>query len=105
MNLEQVKKQLSKFNAEKQKVENKKQAKIKELEEKKAEALKVFDDKLAELQKNIKKLETQKAGMEKLLKQLKDMEVSTDDMFSKKEEKTEVVEEENVNVFNGWENE
>lgn len=105
MNLEQVKKQLSKFNAEKQKVENKKQAKIKELEEKKVEALKVFDDKLAELQKNIKKLETQKAGMEKLLKQLKDMEVSTDDMFSKKEEKTEVVEEENVNVFNGWENE
>ena len=105
MNLEQVKKQVSKFNAEKQKVENKKQAKIKELEEKKAEALKVFDDKLAELQKNIKKLETQKAGMEKLLKQLKDMEVSTDDMFSKKEEKTEVVEEENVNVFNGWENE
>ena len=105
MNLEQVKKQLSKFNAEKQKVEYKKQAKIKELEEKKAEALKIFDDKLAELQKNIKKLETQKAGMEKLLKQLKDMEVSTDDMFSKKEEKTEVVEEENVNVFNGWGNE
>ena len=105
MNLEQVKKQLSKFNAEKQKVENKKQAKIKELEEKKVEALKVFDDKLAELQKNIKKLETQKAGMEKLLKQLKDMEVSTDDMFSKKEEKTEVVEEENVNVFNSWGNE
>ena len=104
MNLEQVKKQLSKFNAEKQKVEYKKQAKIKELEEKKAEALKIFDDKLAELQKNIKKLETQKAGMEKLLKQLKDMEVSTDDMFSKKEEKTEVVEE-NVNVFNGWGNE
>lgn len=104
MNLEQVKKQLSKFNAEKQKVENKKQAKIKELEEKKVEALKVFDDKLAELQKNIKKLETQKAGMEKLLKQLKDMEVSTDDMFSKKEEKTEVVEE-NVNVFNSWRNE
>lgn len=104
MNLEQVKKQLSKFNAEKQKTESKKQAKIKELEEKKAEALKVFDDKLAELQKIIKKLETQKSGMEKLLKQLKDMEVSTDDMFSKKEEKTEVVEE-NVNVFSSWGNE
>lgn len=104
MNLDQVKKQLNKFYAEKAKIEEKKQAKIEELELKKKETLKVFDDKLADVQKKIKTFEAQKSGMEKLMKQLEDMEKSTDNLFTEKKKEEVPVFEEPV-FHNTWEGE